>query len=132
MRFRPFAPLAALALLGACAGFMDERQLPFLPLADRSLVGEERIRADFRPFTLRRYAETRVGMGSVTAFYIVGPDPRHGPRRLANGLGLYSGTVNSRQFFSNFPGEWYCGQTRDACIRALEPEKLPPRRGELF
>ena len=125
MSLRTAVPLTALALLTACAGFMDSRQLPMLPMTSRAALGEERIFADNQLFTLRRYAETREGMGAVTAYYVVGRDADHGPRRLANGVEVYTGTVNSRLFFTNFPGEWYCGQSRAACMSELEPEQIP-------
>ena len=131
MTLRHLVPLAALGLLSGCAELMDDRQLPLLAMTDRTLLGDELLAVDGQTFTLRRYAETRAGMGEVTALYVLGPDAAHGPRPLASGVDLYTGFVNRRQFYSNFPGEWYCGQNRSACRRALEPEQIPLRFGEV-
>lgn len=128
MPIRPAVPLAALALLTACAGFMDDRQLPMLPMTSRAALGEQQVLVDYRMFTLRSYAETRTGMGQVTAFYVLGPEPARPARRLANGVEVYSGHINNQPVFSNFPGEWYCGQSPAACVQALQepiPLKVP-------
>ncbi len=121
--------VGALALLAGCAGFIDSRALPTLQVADRSLEGEEQVVVDGRRFTLRRYAETRAGMGRVPAFYVLGPDADREPRVLANGVELWHGLVNGQPFLTNFPGEWYCGQSRIACVEALTPERIPPQFG---
>ena len=119
------ASLAALVFLAACAGFVDARRLPWQPLVDRTLVAEESVVADLQRFALRRYRETRVGMGEVSAVYIVAEgrtiDTRPGP----GDLPVITGLVNGQLFYSNFQGEWYCGGSRSACARALQPEFLP-------
>ena len=125
-RLGPRAGLAALALTAGCAGFVDDRMLPWYPPVSRTLVAEDSIVVTGRRFELRRYREERAGMGVLDAFYVV-TDARQGQTRTTpEGLDVTSGVIEGRLFFTNFPpGEWYCGATRDACVRALMPEQIP-------
>lgn len=129
---RTIVALAALALAAGCAGFMDSRMLPWQPLVSRTLIAEEIGVVEGRRFTFRTYRELRAGMGELTATYVLAD----GNPRLATvtreGVEVFSGTVNGQLFHTNTPGEWYCGNSRSACIRALEPEPLPRLRGFMW
>ena len=124
--FRTAAALAVMTLAAGCAGFVDDRMLPWYPPVSRTLVGEDSIVVNGRRYTLHRYVEERAGMGQLNAFYVATNARQGQTRTTPQGLAVTSGVIEGRLFFTNFPpGEWYCGATRDACVRALMPEQIP-------